>query len=309
MLAALGTTTVADIEAVPELLPDVWSSTSLRVVSFLEMTSVRSRRDPRELLQSAEAEIKSLPHKKNRVGISPHALYSTTPDLLQLSAERAREKNWRVTTHVAESAEEFEMYQHGRGPLFDWLKTQREMSDCGAASPVAQLDKCGLLSGNFLAVHVNCLAPGDAGRLAQANSSVVHCPRSHHYFRHPPFPRAELAASGVNICLGTDSLASVEKPGREKPELNLFAEMQAFAKNFPEVTPDEILEMATRNGARALGMENEIGHLSENSVADLISIPFSGKISEAVAAVVSFKGKVASAMIEGEWVQAPAFRS
>src|SRR5271156_3582496 len=90
MLERTGTTTVADIEAVPELLPEVWSSTSLRVFSFLEMTGVKSGRKPAEILREASAKIKSLSGGRGAAGLSPHALYSTMPDLLRKSAALAR---------------------------------------------------------------------------------------------------------------------------------------------------------------------------------------------------------------------------
>ena len=209
MLLRTGVTTVGDIEAVPELLPDVWSSTPLRVASFLEMTCVRSRRDPAAIVREAAAKIAALRPGRGFAGLSPHALYSTTPDLLRASAELAARHRWRVTMHVAESIDEFEMCVHGRGHLFDWLKSQRDMSDCGDGTPVEQVRRCGLLGENFLAIHANCLQPADIEALAQSQSSVVHCPRSHAYFRHQPFLYNELAAAGVNVCLGTDSLASV----------------------------------------------------------------------------------------------------
>jgi cytosine/adenosine deaminase-related metal-dependent hydrolase len=77
--------------------------------------------------------------------------------------------------------------------------------------------------------------------------------------------------------------------------------MQKLAANAKTITPDEILRMATVNGARAIGMAGRIGELSENAFADLIAIPFSGNISDAVAAVVQHSGKVSASMIGGEW--------
>src|SRR5271170_1560493 len=122
MLARTGTTTVADVEAVPELLPEVWSSTPLRVFSFLEMTGVKSRRKPGEILREAAAKIKSLSSARGSAGLSPHALYSTMPKLLRETAILARRRRWRVTMHLAESQAEHEMYAERRGPMFDWLE-------------------------------------------------------------------------------------------------------------------------------------------------------------------------------------------
>jgi cytosine/adenosine deaminase-related metal-dependent hydrolase len=305
MLLRTGATTVADIEAVPELLPDVWSSTPLRVASFLEITGVKSRRAPADILGEAAAKIDSLQPIRGLAGLSPHALYSTSPALLEESARLARRKNWRVTMHVAESAEEFAMYDRRQGKMFDWLQRQRDMSDCGLGTPVEQIGRCGLLGENFLAVHANYLRPADIQALARSGSSVVHCPRSHAYFQHQPFPFAELAAAGVNLCLGTDSLASVAQPSRQKPELSLFAEMRQFAAIHPGVAPATIVEMATRQGARALGWQGRVGELTAGHLADLIALPHTGEISDAAAAIVHHPGNVTASMIDGEWAVKP----
>jgi cytosine/adenosine deaminase-related metal-dependent hydrolase len=304
MLLRTGVTTVADVEAVPELLPDVWSSTPLRVASFLEMTCVRSGRDPAAIVRDAAAKIAALRPERGFAGLSPHALYSTTPDLLRASAQLAARHRWRVTMHVAESIDEFEMCVHGRGHLFDWLKSQRDMSDCGHGTPIEQVRRCGLMGERFLAIHANYLQPADIEALAQTQSSVVHCPRSHAYFRHQSFLYNELAAAGVNVCLGTDSLASVAPARPPGPELNLFTEMQTFAKSNPGVRPSDILRLATSNGARALGLQGSVGEMAQNSFADLITIPYSGTIGEAESAVVQHRGDMAGSMIDGKWARA-----
>jgi cytosine/adenosine deaminase-related metal-dependent hydrolase len=303
MLARTGCTTVADIEAVPELLPEVWSGTPLRVMSFLEMTGLKSRRAPAEILGEAAQKIESLKPERGVAGLSPHALYSTTAPLLEETARLARQRNWRVTMHVAESAEEFEMFAHRRGAMFDWLEPQRDMADCGLGTPLAQVERCGLPGENFLAIHANYLPAPDIQTLARSGSSVVHCPRSHAYFQHQRFPCEELAAAGVNICLGTDSLASMVPSQRPKPELNLLAEMRQFAAAHPGVAPEVILQMATRNGARALGWQGRAGELSPGSWADLISVPFAGQAAESAAAVIHHPGDVPVSMIDGRWVK------
>jgi cytosine/adenosine deaminase-related metal-dependent hydrolase len=302
MLLHNGTTTVADIEAVPELLPDVWNATPLRVFSFLEMTGIRARREPREILHEAVEKIDSLSHNRNRILLSPHAPYSTSPELLRLCAEAAREKKIRVTTHVAESEQEFEMFAHAHGEMFHWLQRNgRDTNDCGFGSPVQHLERAGLFGEN----HANVLAPGDAGLLGKHGVHVVHCPRSHDYFGHPRFPRKQLTEAGVNICLGTDSLATTRSVGKEKPELNLFEEMRMLAVNDRELLPKEILQMATINGARALGMSGQIGELSEDAFADLIAITFAGKITDIYDTVLHHSGNIATRMIDGQWAIAP----
>jgi cytosine/adenosine deaminase-related metal-dependent hydrolase len=306
MLLRTGTTTVGDVEAIPELLPGVWESTPLRVFSFLEVTGIKSRRAPRAILQESVRRIRKLRSQRCRTGLSPHAPYSTLPELLKLSAQAARLRKWRLTTHVAESAVEFEMFANGRGEMFDWLqRSSRDMSDCSLGSPVEHLARCGALSENLLAIHVNYLGAKDAGLLAKAKAHVVHCPRSHTYFGHDPFPLRKLNRAGVNVCLGTDSLASVCKRRRQAVELNLFEEMRELAMKNPAMPPKAIVQMATINSARALGMGGRIGELSEGACADLICIPFAGKIQDAYDAVLHHRGDVAGSMIAGEWSIAP----
>jgi cytosine/adenosine deaminase-related metal-dependent hydrolase len=205
-------------------------------------------------------------------------------------------------THVAESVAEFEMFLHGRGEMFDWLKrNQRTMTDCGRYSPIKHLARTHLLGPNLLAVHVNYLASGDVGLLARKHINVVHCPRSHDFFQHQEFPFKELAAAGINLCLGTDSLATVIKKPRQSVELNMFTEMRQFATKHPEVSAEEILRMATRNGAHALGLAGDVGELSRGAFADLIALPFAGKAAGSYAAVLEHAGEVTASMIDGHW--------
>jgi cytosine/adenosine deaminase-related metal-dependent hydrolase len=306
MLLKTGTTTVADIEAVPDLLPEIWDATPLRIFSFLEMTGIRAQNKPSEILREAREKIESLSHERCRASLSPHAPYSTLPELLRLSAKAARQKKMRLTTHVAESAEEFEMFAHSRGKMFDWMqRNHRDNSDCGLGSPVQHLERTGILRANFLAVHANYLDEKDVALLAKRKASVVHCPRSHAYFRHEPFPLEKLSKAKVNICLGTDSLSTVNKNGKQKLELNMFEEMRIFTQTNPKISAEQVLRMATVNGARALDLTGQVGELSENACADLIAIPFDGKVADIYEAILHHASTISASMIDGKWAIAP----
>lgn len=305
MLLRTGTTTVADIEAVPELIPQAWAATPLRVFTFRELINVRSRQPASELVERAVNDWLGLPNASGRVGLSPHATYTASLELLELAARAAHRRQWRLTTHLAESEEEFEMFMYRQGAMYDWLKSQRDMSDCGRGSPVQHLERCGYLDENLLAVHVNYLWRHDAGILGRNQVSVVHCPRSHEYFHHLRFPREELESAGVNLCLGTDSLATVRGDRSHHLELNLFSEMRTLADKASDLASEKILRMATVNGARALGKAGEVGELSENALADLIALPFSGRALDVFDAIVQHHGDVAASMIGGTWALAP----
>jgi cytosine/adenosine deaminase-related metal-dependent hydrolase len=310
MLLRTGTTTVADIEAVPELLPAAWESTPLRVLSFRELIHLKDRQSAADLVERAVNGWLDLPHGEGRLGLSPHAPYTTSAPLLEMAARAAHRRKWRLTTHVSESEQEFEMFMYRQGAMYAWLKGQRDMSDCGRGSPVQHLERCGYLDDNLLAVHVNYLWRHDASILANHRVSVAHCPRSHDYFRHLRFAREELESAGVNICLGTDSLATVCKEAKQPIELSLFAEMQMLAVKAPGLAPEKILRMVTINGAVALGSKGQIGELSENALADLIALPFTGQAVDALEAVVQHQGAVAGSMIGGQWaIHPPAGKS
>jgi cytosine/adenosine deaminase-related metal-dependent hydrolase len=113
----------------------------------------------------------------------------------------------------------------------------------------------------------------------------------------------------VNICLGTDSLASVYKRRRETVELNMFEEMRALAKAEPALTPRRILEMATLNGAKALGMRGQVGELAPGSFADLIAVPAPEKPQNIYETLLHYRDNVSASMIDGHWAQPPKSNS
>jgi len=304
-LLATGTTSVANIETLPGSLPLLRPHSPVRIHSFLELTGIRLQRDPARILADAESVLDSTPQEPGGVGLSPHAPYSTLPELLRQSARLARKRGWRLTTHLAESRAEFDMFMYRRGPLFDWLESQRPCGDCGLGSPIRHAAQHDLLGPDFIAVHVNHLWDGDARLLADSWSSVVHCPRSHSYFRHQRFPSAELAAVGINLCLGTDSLASTRFTGAFPPTLSLFDEMAELAARDSTLAPAEILTRATLNGARALGQGELLGSLQPGRLADLAVIPGHASESDIEELTIHHSGPAIATWIGGRcaWFQ------
>ena len=86
----------------------------------------------------------------------------------------------------------------------------------------------------------------------------------------------------------------------------MFAEMRLLADRDKSISPKEILQMATVNGANALGLGGKAGELTKNAFADLIAIPFSGRASRAMEAVLEHSGGVKASLIEGRWAIPPA---
>ncbi|MBG88371.1 MAG: hypothetical protein CMO80_15925 [Verrucomicrobiales bacterium] len=300
-----GCTTVADIECVPELIPEVWRSTPMRVHTFHELISVRGRQTPRAQVAEAVANFTNNPNPNGGVGLSPHAPYSTSSELRDEATRAANENSWCLCMHIAESEAEDQMFRNSSGEMFDWLaRNNRSMADCGQ-SPVKLLHKSGMLSDHTIAVHCNELDSEDIELIARTKTHVVHCPQSHAYFGHNPFPLKELQNAGVNISLGTDSLASTKAPTSGlKPRLNLFDEVKQFAKANPNTPPQQISEMVTINSATALGHGDELGQVVTNAHADFITIPHSTN-GDPYEALLEHEGLGSSVMINGRWIYAP----
>jgi cytosine/adenosine deaminase-related metal-dependent hydrolase len=199
------------------------------------------------------------------------------------------------------------MYRHAQGDMHDWLKrNERNNADCGLGSPVQHMDRCGALTASLLAIHANYLAPGDAELLGKRGAHVIHCPRSHAYFRHQAFPFETLTAAGINIALATDSLASVIQPRRQKVELSLFDEMREFARRFPSVAPETILRMVTVNPARALGFAGKLGELRAGAWADVIAVPVNRRKGQLLESFIHETRQVTASLIDGRWAIAPS---
>jgi cytosine/adenosine deaminase-related metal-dependent hydrolase len=292
-----GTTAIANLTAFPELLPQI--QPPIRTWWFAELIDIRAPERANELVDAA---IESL-GRRQPWGLAPHALFTASSNLFRRCEEIAQREHILLTTHLAESREEMEMFHDASGPLYEFLKSiGRPMDDCGKGTPLEYFLKKGDSSSSlrsarndsgWMVIHLNELAESDFDLLERSNSKfhVVHCPRSHNYFGHRPFAFERLRSLGFNICLGTDSLASNES-------LSLFAEMRAFRKRFPTVSPEEILRMVTVNPARAMRQEDALGQIRPGFEAHLIAVPCSGS-TDVFEQILAFEGIVRWIMMNG----------
>jgi len=229
------------------------------------------------------------------VGLSPHAPYTASQRLTGLAAETAHRHKMLLTTHLAESAEEMEMFHDGRGPLFELLQSLgRPMDDCGAGkTPLAVMLEREAINDRWIVVHLNELAEEDLVRLESGpRFHIAHCPRSSRYFQHRPFAMQELRELRFNICLGTDSLAS-------NSSLSLFAEMQTVRDAHRWLEPERILEMVTSNSARALDQENALGKIRAGFQADLIALPIEDGRGDIFEKIISWSEPVPWMLVRG----------
>lgn len=290
-----GTTTIANLTAFPELIRQV-SDAPLRTWWFAELIDVRSPDRANELVDSA---VESLTFAPN-YGLAPHALFTASKNLYQLCEKAGA--NVLLTTHLAESREEMEMFRDASGPLYEFMKSiGRDMDDCGNGTPLELFvgapnspARTSRPLSQWIVAHVNELTESDFQLLEKirAKFHVVHSPRSHRYFGHSRFPFKQLLTLGLNVSLGTDSLASNES-------LNLFAEMRAFQRSEPERSPEKIFEMITVNPALALRQQNTLGRIRPGFRADLIAIPCSDN-QDLFGEIVAFDGEISWMMVNGK---------
>ncbi len=292
-----GTTTVCNIEAFPELMPQL-GPPGLRTWSFYEMIDVRHRITNEDVVAGALSFFSQRGHPLAGFGLSPHAPYTASIELYQLANACADSLAMPLTTHVAESREELEMFRSAGGPLYAFLASlQRPMTDCGYHAPFAQLWKNGAIDSRWLLAHMNELTEEDFGILESlprgSGPSIVHCPGSHHYFQHSPFQFHRLHGLGVNLCVGTDSLASTTS-------LSLFDELRLLQANEPWITAEHALRTVTVNPAQALRRQRQLGQISVGALADLIALPTSGSIPRVHEEIVANTRPVPWVMIDGQ---------
>lgn len=190
-----------------------------------------------------------------RLGLTPHTPFTVSHRLLKLTAEYAAGEGLPMQIHVAEHPTELELFQTGTGPLWDSrLKaftpdTFAEIIGREPApdlTPVRYLDELGVLNARPTLIHMVNVTPDDIRRVARAGCAVVTCPRSNHHLECGTFKWAEFAAAGVDIALGTDSVASGES-------LDVREEIQFARTLYPHLDPRLLVRAAVKGGHRVLG--------------------------------------------------------
>ena len=194
-------------------------------------------------------------HDRLSIAFGPHAPYTVSDATFGRIATLAAELQAPIHIHVHE--------------------TQGEVDDALAAGgprPLARLQSLGVLGPLTQCVHMTALTPEDIERVRASGASVVHCPESNMKLASGACPVAALLAAGINVALGTDGAAS-------NNDLSMLGEMgtaallaKLSAGRADVVSAHETLAMATLGGARALGLEGQIGSLVPGKAADMIAV-------------------------------------
>ncbi|HQL75334.1 MAG: Atrazine chlorohydrolase [Planctomycetes bacterium ADurb.Bin126] len=292
---AFGTTTVADI-SYNNRAWKVLKASPLRKVCFAEVTGIGP--EERKAIPRLKAALRGARgDARLRFGLSPHAPYSTAEDVYRKVIALARRKHWPVTTHLAESEAERQFLLRGSGKFFDLLAALG-LIDLSVAvhgcTPMAYAQRTGLLDEGALLAHVNALDDDEFRLLAASPASVALCPRSNDFFGRSGHRYAEMLAAGVNVALGTDSLASNDS-------LDMLEEMRTLRLD-GKVSNADILRMATLNGARALRMDDKIGSLAPGKQADWVAVRLGGPTPEPMETILTTPARVLETTIAGTTV-------
>lgn len=190
--------------------------------------------------------------------MAPHAPYTVSDKTFEKLLTYAQQLDLPIHIHMQETEDEIQQ-----------SLTQYKMR------PLERLHKLGLLGPNFIAVHAVHLTPLEIALLANEACSVAHCPSSNLKLASGIAPVAALLDHGINVGLGSDGAASNNR-------LDLFEEMRlaamlakAAAKQADALPAYQALQMATLNGAKALGLDGKIGSLAPGKAADITAVDYS----------------------------------
>ncbi len=260
-MARTGTTALGDIDSLG-VCPSLLRGAGLRVVQYREVLDAGDAQRTGPAIAGVELPLVSSPRFTE--GLSPHAPFTVSSDLMGATGRIALRRQLPVTIHWSETLAEVDWLAGRASPL------EAMLGPGPGQAGLDHIESGGLLGPCTSLVHGNHPQVGEADRIAASGATLVHCPGSHRFFGRGPFPLDAYLQAGVSVALGTDSAASNE-------DLDMLREARILSAAFPGLRPSEIWSMLTEHGARALGLEGRIGRLRDGHAADLAL--FSGNLA------------------------------
>ncbi|WP_027482120.1 amidohydrolase family protein [Deinococcus pimensis] len=257
-LAASGTRVVGDIVWHPDVMDLLLGTPGLSGVAYWEVL------DPNPgtadaTFRAAVERVEGWRRKEGangvRVGISPHATYTVSHRLFTLLARYARQEGLPMQIHVAEHPSEFELFRTGQGALratFDRMKRPYTFEDTLGRlpgpdlTPTSYLASLGVLDARPTLIHMVHVTEDDVRAVASSGCAVVTCPRSNANLECGTFDWALFARHGVEVALGTDSVASGET-------LDVHDELRFARTVHPALDARTLVRAAVKGGARVVG--------------------------------------------------------
>jgi cytosine/adenosine deaminase-related metal-dependent hydrolase len=215
-----------------------------------------------EKLQGEQSDLVSL-------GVSPHAPYTVSDRLYDLTARFANSRELPMAMHIAESDAEYEIVATGRGDFADRWRRRGIAVEKRARSPIELLQRHSALERGPLLIHCVRVDAEDIEIMARHRCSVAHCPASNAKFGHGIAPLLPLVAAGIRIGMGSDSVASNNRMDiLDEARLAVLIH-RAATQRHDAFGAHQALELATIGGARALGIDSRTGSLDVGKDADL----------------------------------------
>ena len=273
--AASGITTVGDNTDAGAVM-QVLSESGQRGIVYQELFGIDDREPTGPIIAALQAKIAS--HRQYAsdrlaVGVSPHAPYTIRPALFAAINAYVAAEHLPTSIHIAESPAESALTEKGAGPFAEMYARRGIAWDVPHSTPTAYAASLGALTPSTLAVHCVHQTSGDIALLAEAQSAIIHCPKSNAKLGAGIAPLASwLKTDGLRVGLGTDSAVS-------NNSLDLWEEMRfalllqrASREDAEAVTARNVLHLATLGGAEAMGLESRVGSLTPGKQADLIAV-------------------------------------
>ena len=251
---------------------DIKSSHKMYTRTFLEVFGSEP-----EMCEGVMAEVTQLQSVADAAGLdaapTPHSCYTMSPQLLSASAAAGLERGF-LSYHSQESQEEEDLLLTGTGAMYEnrvrnGMSTPPVTGESSLKYFLKRLEEAheAPYDEHILLVHNVCLQQDDidAAKKVMNNVYWTVCPLSNIFIHNalPPIPL--MRENGLDIVLGTDSLSSND-------DLDMVAEMRCLHENFPEVPMNEILTWASRNGARFLKKEDQLGALKPGMKPGIVRI-------------------------------------
>jgi 5-methylthioadenosine/S-adenosylhomocysteine deaminase len=208
-----------------------------------------------------------------RSGISPHAPYSVSDALFRGAAEMAIAERLPIAVHAAECEAEQLLVTEAKGDFADALRARGIPVEVRGVSTIELLDRVGVLRARPLLIHCVRATTGDIRRIADNECSVAHCPASNAKLGHGVADLAGFLDVGVSVGLGSDSVASNNRMDMLDEARLALLFGRAVGREWDAFSATLGLELATLGGARALGLDREVGSLDEGKSADLAAFP------------------------------------
>ncbi|MGH9684323.1 MAG: amidohydrolase family protein [Candidatus Acidiferrales bacterium] len=187
--------------------------------------------------------------------VAPHSIYTCSEKTLQNAAALARRNHAPILIHIAEAPFELQQSREKHG-----------------LTPVGYLERMGLLGPDVVGAHCIWVDADDIAILTRVNVGCIYNPSSNMKTAAGVMPAVEMLAAGEPVGLGTDGAASNNSQDMFE-EMDLAAKLQKISRGDPRALPaEQVVEMATIGGARALHLDKEIGSLEAGKKADVIVV-------------------------------------